>query len=133
MKHFALSVTLILGLAGAAAAEPIVGLWNAAPPDADGSLHVEIKPCGPAFCGYIAAAFDGSGQRISDYEHQGKRMIWDMTADGGGAYSGGKIWAADDDKTYGSKMQVEGNVLVVRGCVAGGLICREGGRWGRLK
>ena len=59
-------------------------------------------------------------------------MLWDMSADGDGYYSGGKIWAPDADKTYSSKMSLSGSTLVVKGCVAGGLICR-GQDWTRLK
>lgn len=133
MKTTILSAAISLVLAAPAmASDAIVGTWNAAPPDAEGSLHVTIAACGAAYCGTIAAAFDETGAPSPDYEHLGKPMIWDMVSDGSGGYEGGKIWAPDDDKTYRSKMRVENNVLIVQGCVAGGLICREGGRWARV-
>lgn len=132
MKTMILGAVASLGLGAPVLADGIVGTWNAAPPDADGSLHVTIAPCGQAFCGTIAAAFDADGAPSPDYEHLGKPMIWDMVPDGNGGYEGGRIWAPDDDKTYRSKMTIENNVLIVKGCVAGGLICREGGRWARV-
>ena len=53
-----------------------------------------------------------------------------MEAQGSGAYSGGKVYSPDRDKTYNSKMQLSGNKLAVSGCVLG--ICRDGGTWTRL-
>ncbi len=117
---------------GVALAEPVAGVWKTEPGDSGGYLHVEIAPCGNAVCGTIVAGIDAEGRTGPNYEHLGKRMIWDMQAQGGGYYSNGKIWAADKDKTYGSKMQLEGDSLTVRGCVAGGLVCR-GQVWQRLK
>ena len=74
---------------------------------------------------------DENGNASSEYEHLGKQLIWDMGVDGGGYYSGGKIWAPDADKTYKSKMSLDGNTLTVKGCVAGGLVCR-GQDWSRV-
>ena len=45
-----------------------------------------------------------------------------MTAEGNGAYSGGKIWAPDREKTYNSNMELSGRNLEVSGCVL--VICR---------
>ncbi|MEL7184660.1 MAG: DUF2147 domain-containing protein, partial [Pseudomonadota bacterium] len=61
----------------------------------------------------------------------GRQIIWDMQPQGGGAYGGGRIWAPDQDKTYRSKMSLNGNRLKVEGCVLGGAICR-GQTWSRV-
>ena len=131
MRKLILALVLS-GTASIGLADPIVGTWLVAPEDAEGALHVEIVACGSGFCGTIVKAFDADGQSGSDYEHLGKSMIRDMKAQGDGTYAGGTIWAPDNDRTYRSKMNFEGNTLVVRGCVAGGVICREGGRWTRV-
>lgn len=131
MKHLIIGAAIGLGLAGAVAADPVAGTWKTAPGDTGGYLHVALAPCGAAICGTIQAAFDESGAQSPDYEHLGKKMIWDMTPDGGGAYSGGKIWAPDSGKTYRSKMSLSGSTLEVKGCVAGGMICR-GQNWSRV-
>ena len=55
---------------------------------------------------------------------------WDMVALGDGAYGKGKVWSPDRDKTYSSKLQLNGNSLSVQGCVFG--ICRDGGTWSRV-
>nr|WP_280635804.1 MULTISPECIES: DUF2147 domain-containing protein [unclassified Ruegeria] len=38
-------------------------------------------------------------------------------------YSGGKVWAPDNDKTYSGKL-LNGDVLTMSGCVPGCAICR---------
>lgn len=131
MKYLVLGAVFGLGLAGVALADPVTGTWKTAEGDEGGYLHVSMAPCGGAVCGTIAAAFDGTGAPSADYEHLGKKMIWDMKAGDGGAYGGGKVWAPDSDKTYRSKMQLSGNTLEVKGCVAGGVICR-GQKWQRV-
>lgn len=131
MKRVLLGLALSLGFAGMAAADAVEGVWKTEPGDTGGYLYVRIAPCGADLCGTIAQAYDKAGQPSPDYEHTGKKMLWDMQAKGGGAYGGGKIWAPDSDKTYGSKMSLSGNKLTVKGCVAGGLICR-GQDWTRV-
>ncbi|MDC0738824.1 DUF2147 domain-containing protein [Cognatishimia sp. SS12] len=121
-----------LGLATAAQAEEATGLWQTEAGESGGYLHVEIAPCGTALCGVIAKAFAAGGSASQGYEHLGKKMLWDMQPEGAGKYGSGKIWAPDKNKTYKSKMRLEGNVLTVKGCVAGGAICR-GQNWTRVK
>ncbi|MBO9411263.1 MULTISPECIES: DUF2147 domain-containing protein [unclassified Ruegeria] len=133
MKSTFIAAAAFSVLSTAALADPVDGLWKTEPGDEGNYLHVSIQPCGSAICGTIDSAFDASGNQSLNYENLGKQMIWDMQAQGDGAYSGGKIWAPDRDKTYGSKMQLESqNKLTVKGCAAGGLICR-GQTWTRVQ
>ncbi|KUJ76856.1 imidazoleglycerol-phosphate dehydratase [Ruegeria marisrubri] len=132
MNRVILASVLGFGLAGAVQADPVEGIWKTAEGEEGGYLHVEIAPCGSAICGTINNAFKSSGDLSADYEHLGKQIIWNMLPDEEGYYSGGKIWAPDSDKTYRSKMALEGDSLTVKGCVAGGLICR-GQVWTRIK
>jgi uncharacterized protein (DUF2147 family) len=120
-----------LAIAGAAAAaDPVEGIWQTAPQD-DGSFgHIEIKPCGPAFCGTLVRAFDATGAEAQS-DNVGKQIVWDMMATGDGNYEDGKVWSPDRDKTYNSYMVLTGDALRVRGCVLG--ICRDGGNWTRVK
>ncbi|MCU9840128.1 MULTISPECIES: DUF2147 domain-containing protein [Ruegeria] len=131
MNRLILAAALGLGAASAALADPAAGTWKTEPGDTGGYLHVAVAPCGSNVCGTIKTAFDKDGAEQTDYEHKGKRMIWDMQPGGGGSYSGGQIWAPDSNKTYSSKMSLDGNALTVKGCVAGGLICR-GQTWKRV-
>lgn len=117
-------------LAGAAVADPVEGLWKTKPDDNGHYGHVEVKPCGSAYCGTLVRAFDGAGKEMAS-ENIGKRIIWDMVPKGEGAYGDGKVWSPDRDKTYNSKLQLSGDGLAVKGCVLG--ICRDGGTWTRVK
>lgn len=132
MKKLLIAAAFVLTSAGIAAADPVEGLWKTEPGETGGYLHVQIAQCDDKICGTIAAGVDKDGKSNANYEHKGKRMLWGMRVNGNGKYSKGKIWAPDADKTYGSKMALNGDKLVVKGCVAGGLICRSQ-NWVRLK
>ncbi|MGR3636076.1 MAG: DUF2147 domain-containing protein [Shimia sp.] len=129
MKKLIFTAAIVVAGAGAAMADPAAGTWKTEPGDTGGYLHVKVAPCGSNICGTITKAFDETGAEVANYEHAGKRMLWDMNADGGGKYSGGQVWAADSDKTYKSKMSLSGSTLTVKGCVA--VICR-GQDWKRV-
>lgn len=132
MKQLILSMASVVVSASVAFADPAAGTWRTAEGEEGGHLHVSIAPCGSKICGTIQRAIDENGAPSPSYEHLGKRLIWGMTPGGSGSYSGGKVWAPDNGKTYGAKMALNGNKLVVKGCVAGGLICR-GQTWTRIK
>jgi len=129
MNPIALSLALILA-AGAAVADPVEGVWKTRPDDNGNFGHIEVRPCGPAFCGTLVKAFDSSGTEIGG-PNIGKRIVWDMVAYGEGRYDDGQVWSPDRDKTYNADMQLTGDTLAVRGCVLG--ICRDGGTWMRVK
>lgn len=128
MKRFSL-VAVALLMATPVIADPVLGLYKTQPGDNGNFGHVELYQCDDAICGVIRKAFDGSGAEIPS-DNIGRRMIWDMQAQGGGDYANGKIWAPDRDKTYKSKMSLSGNALKVSGCVFG--ICRAQ-NWTRVK
>ncbi|WP_299945130.1 DUF2147 domain-containing protein [uncultured Ruegeria sp.] len=133
MKTFTLAAGFAAIATTAFAADPVDGLWKTAPGDTGGYLHVSIAECGSAICGTIDTAFDADGNEQLEYENLGKQIIWDMIPEGGGSYDDGKIWAPDRDKTYSSKMTLDGqNKLTVKGCAVGGLVCR-GQVWTRVE
>jgi uncharacterized protein (DUF2147 family) len=121
MKYLITALTLI---ATPALAQDATGTWQTERGDTGGLLHVDIAACGDMLCGTIARAFDKDNAQIADYEHIGKQLIWDMSAKGDNAWGSGKIWAPDRDKTYSSKMELNGDRLKVSGCVAA-VICRS--------
>ncbi len=130
MKKLALTTALALGIAGAAMAQDAVeGIWQTAADDNGNYGHIEVVPCGNAFCGTLIKSFDSSGNAMAS-ENVGKRIIWDMQSRGSGKYARGKIWSPDRDKTYNSKMTLSGDTIAVKGCVLG--ICRDGGTWTRV-
>jgi len=124
MKHLIAAACVAVASAGMALAEPATGTWKTEPGDTGAFLHVKVAPCGDKLCGTIIKVVNSD--KMSSL---GKPIIWDMQAKGNGSYSGGKIWAPDTDKTYRSKMSLNGDALKVSGCV--GPICR-GQIWTRL-
>ncbi len=125
----AMTAALII-VAGAAFADPVEGVWKTKPDDNGNFGYVDVKACGPAFCGTLVRAFDSAGKETKS-PNVGKKIIWDMMAKGDGAYGDGKVWSPDRDKTYTSKMRLSGDGLAIKGCVFG--ICRDGGTWARVK
>ena len=126
-------IGVVLGLVftvSSAAADPIYGLWQTIPDDNGNFGHIEVQDCDGTICGVLMKSFDGSGKSIES-DSIGKRIIWNMKPKGDGKYGGGKIWAPDRDKTYASKLELEGDMLKVSGCVF--VICRDGGTWMRVK
>lgn len=111
----------------AAQADPIAGLWGSEVNEEGASLHVEIAPCGEAVCGTVAKVLGHE-----DTSPVVKQMIWGMKPQGGGEYSGGKVWAPDNNKTYRGKLLLKGDTLTMSGCVLGGVICR-GSDFTRIK
>lgn len=132
MRRLALAALAATLAAGPALADPVEGLWQTAPDDNGKSGYVQIAPCGDSLCGTLVKSFDKEGKPFAS-PNIGKKIIWDMQAQGDGAYGGGKVWAPDRNKTYASKMQLTGDSLAISGCVMGGFICRSGGTWTRVK
>ncbi|WP_282602134.1 DUF2147 domain-containing protein [Paracoccus sp. PARArs4] len=120
MRHFILAAGFALA-AGAAAADPIEGIWQTQP-DEGAFAHVTIAPCGGAFCGTISRTFKDGAEYQSP--NLGRQIVIDMAAKGGGAYEG-RVWRPANDKVYNGKAAVSGDRMSLSGCVAGGLICKS--------
>lgn len=127
MKTFTLTLAAIIGFAGAAAAEPLLGTWRTAQDDNGNSGLIQVAPCGNALCGTLIRAFDANGNQIQT-ANVGRQIISETVPQGGGEYRG-KVYSPDRDRTYNSRLQLNGNTLSVNGCVLG--ICRDGGTWTR--
>lgn len=110
-------------------ADPVEGLWQTKKDDNGNYGHIEVKPCGGAFCGVLIKSFDSAGAPL-DSPNIGRKIVWDMVAYPDGLYDDGKVYSPDRDKTYNADMTLTGDKLAVRGCVLG--ICRDGGTWSRV-
>ncbi|MFK7996730.1 MAG: DUF2147 domain-containing protein [Granulosicoccus sp.] len=104
------------------AEKTVLGLWQTAAKEA-GYLHVSIEWCGDAYCGTIIKAMNHEGESNPDYEHLGKKMLWDMMIRDSLNWSGGRIWDPTEDKSYKSKMSLNNDILKVSGCIA--FFCRS--------
>lgn len=116
MRKFLTGCAALLMTAGIAMADPVEGVWKS-PTNGEGqSIQVKVAKCGANVCGSIVKVTKGDQSLV------GKRMIWGMAPQGGGSYTGGKVWAPDNQKTYNGKLALSGSKLKISGCVLG--ICR---------
>ena len=116
-------------MGGMAMAEPLLGTWQTAKDDNGNSGLIEVKPCGNALCGELVKSFDADGQEIAS-DNIGRNIISETVPVGDGQYEG-KVYAPDRDKTYSSKLELQGDRLKVSGCVM--FICRDGGTWKKVQ
>ena len=128
MKRFALALAGLVISAGAALADPVEGVWKTEVDDG-AYAHIQMAPCGAAYCGVIAKTFNASGEYLS--ENIGKKLVIDMVPNGDGSYAG-SVWRPSNNKIYIGKMTLNGNKLKLKGCVADGLIC-SGQNWVRVQ
>ena len=120
MKIRIIATLAALAFGGAAQAQDAaVGTWQTEVDDG-AFAYVTVAECGAAICGTIARTFNTDGEYQS--ENIGRQIVIDMVPQGGGAYEG-QVWRPSNNKIYIGKMDVAGNALRLRGCVAGGLIC----------
>ncbi|MEM1313764.1 MAG: DUF2147 domain-containing protein [Pseudomonadota bacterium] len=135
MRRTALAAACCAALtpAAALASSAADGVWRTKSTKDGSYLEVTVAPCASnaeKTCGTISRAHSGIGEDGSQYEHLGRLIIMDMSADGTDRWDDGKIWAPDDDKTYNANMELNGDVLRVEGCVF--VICR-GQDWTRVE
>jgi uncharacterized protein (DUF2147 family) len=128
MKKFLVAAALTAAGTVAAANDAALGIWQTQVDDG-AYAHVEMTQCGAAVCGVIARTFNAEGEYQS--ENIGKTLVIDMVPAGDGSYEG-SVWRPSNDRIYIGKMQVAGNQLRLRGCIAGGLLCSSQD-WVRLQ
>ena len=123
--------TILTAYSAATLAGGVEGKWRTESNDEGGYLEVTVGPCASdadKICGIITSAFTKNGPN-SDYVNLGKPIVKDMESSDGIAFSGGTIWDPGKDKTYKSRMSLNGDNMEVKGCV--GFIC-SGENWQRV-
>ncbi len=100
------------------------GLWRN-PKD---TVHIEIRPCGQAACGYVvwaSAKAEADVKRAGDQPLIGSQLFRDFTPIGGDAWRG-KVFVPDLRMTFsGTAKPVEGTGLRARGCLVANYICKS--------
>lgn len=119
MRRILTALAALALSAGAALADPIEGTWQTEVDDGSYAL-VDIVPCGAGFCGVIARTFNTSGEY--DSPNKGRQIVREMVPQGNGRYEG-RVWRPSNDKVYVGKIELNGDQMALRGCVAGGLLC----------
>ena len=79
MRKAIFTALFLLGGATVASADPIEGLWQTQP-DEGAFAHVQIAPCGGAFCGTIVRTFKGNSEYQSP--NVGRQIVIDMAPKG---------------------------------------------------
>ena len=119
MKKFLAAMVVAAFGTAAAANDAAIGIWQTEVDDG-AYAHITMSQCGEAVCGVISRTFNADGEYQS--ENIGKTLVIDMVPAGDGSYEG-SVWRPSNGKIYIGKMQVAGNQLRLRGCIAGGLLC----------
>ena len=141
MKKLSIFMMFVLVSICTAMAQDVVGKWKLD----DGTAIVEVYKAGDVFNGKIvwlqhpteadgSPAVDGKNpdSKLRSRQLIGLNMLHGLKPSGD-EYSGGKIYDPGNGKTYNCSMQVDGDVLKVRGSLdARGLIGRTMD-WFRVK
>ena len=115
MRKLMMMTAMLSLAAGAAMAEPLLGMWRTAGDDNGNSGLVQVAPCGAALCGKLVKSFNSAGEEIPS-DNIGRNIISETVPTGDGEYRG-KVYSPDRGKTYNSRLQLNGDSLKVSGCV----------------
>lgn len=128
MKHSALFLSSLLVAASSSIASParegIEGTWKNRP----NTLIVRIARCGDALCGTVLAAADTAKESVRKAGTPtlvGTQVLTGLRRSSGGSYSGRVFNPNLNVHAAATVTLVSPTVLLVRGCVLAGLICRE--------
>lgn len=124
---------LLLGLTcatEASAREPIEGVWRNRPK----TLVVRIEPCGPALCGTVIQATEDAKESVRKAGSAtlvGTKVLTGLRRTEDGSYTGQIFNPNLNIRAAGTVTLENPRVLVVKGCVLAGLICKQQ-HWTRL-
>lgn len=128
MKHSPLFLSSLVVAASfstaAAARDGIEGTWKNRP----NTLLVRIAPCGDALCGTVLAAANTAKESVrkaGTANLVGTQVLTGLRRASGGAYSGRIFNPNLNVHAAATITLVNPTVLLVRGCVLAGLICKE--------
>jgi uncharacterized protein (DUF2147 family) len=107
-----------------AAQAQLEGRWR----NAKGSVIVEVDRCGQAFCGTVSWASPNNREKGAA---PGTRVLTDLRPQGAGVYRGQAFEPKRNLRGPATVRQAGPNVMIVRGCVIGGILCKEQ-RWMRV-
>jgi uncharacterized protein (DUF2147 family) len=119
-----LSFLLALALAaGPTPSNSVLGVWKTETKNG----VVEITRCGSSICGRLVTSdhirtnpglkdVNNSNPALRNRQLKGLLILSGFSADGA-TWNGGKIYNADDGKTYSARLTPAGNQLKVRGCI----------------
>ncbi len=131
----AAAALLLFASHAAATAADASGTWVRP----SGSSRIEIAPCGNALCGTLVWLKDPRNDVNNPDPAKrekpllGTQIVLGMTPSGKANSWKGKVYNAEDGKTYKGYITLEGSdKMTLEGCVLGGLFCK-GETWTRVK
>lgn len=134
MKKIAPTIALFAALvahpAQALAEAPLEGQWK----NPKGSVVVRIATCGNTYCGTVidaSAKAKATAKKGGTPNLVGTRILSEVRAQGNGTYKGR---AFDPKRNIHAPATIRlqgGSILLVKGCLLGGFICKEQ-RWTRV-
>ncbi len=88
----------------------VEGVWQTEPNEDGISGHVQISTCGDSYCGVMIGNTAGTDR------FKGQTIIANMKAVDDTHFEGGTITDPVENRSYKSKMTLNGNSLKVEGC-----------------
>ena len=122
--------TLAAAAPASATAEMLEGHWK----NAKGSVTVKVEPCGSAWCGFVIDATEKAkaGAREGGTPNLiGTRILTNLRKTGSNTFKGQAFDPKRNVRVPATIRVVSPSTLSVKGCVLGGLICKEQ-RWLRV-
>lgn len=116
MRKAVVLMSVLAGLAVFAAparADLTVGVWARG----DGAAKVRVSPCGDALCAVNVWIRNPGSENVGD------RLIMKLRTVRPGVMEG-SAYDPQRNLTLSSQITLDGDRMVTRGCVLGGLICR---------
>ena len=117
-------VALAAAVPVTASAQALEGKWG----NPKRNVIVDVDRCGDAFCGTVSWA---SPKNRDKGVTPGTRVLSDLKRTGDGVYKGRALEPKRRMRGGATVRQVGPDVMIVRGCVIGGLLCKEQ-RWTRV-
>ena len=130
MKHRLIIIGSLLAAfatvssAPASAGEPIEGVWKNRP----NTLIVRIAPCGGALCGTVIRAAEDAKESVRSAGAPnlvGTRILSGLRQSSAGSYKGDIFNPNLNLHAAGTLTLESPSVMLVRGCVLAGLICKQ--------
>lgn len=110
--------------ASAAVSQSLEGRWA----NPKRSVIVNVNRCGSAYCGAVSWA---TAKNRAKGAAPGTQVLSDLRPQGNGIYKGRALEPKRNISGSATVQQVSPDVMIVKGCVIGGLICKEQ-RWTRV-
>ena len=107
-----------------ASAQALEGKWA----NPKRSVIVDVDRCGDAYCGTVSWANAKNREKGAT---PGTRVLSDLKPTGKGVYKGRAFEPKRNLRGGATVRQVGPDTMIVKGCVIGGLLCKEQ-RWTRI-